>query len=100
MSCEVFYDYTELISIRDAIEAMPKFNQVEVLRILTKNSYVSINENKYGIHINLTDLSKSIVEELQIYIQYVKSQEIQLGESEKQKESFKNTYFVKDVKDT
>jgi hypothetical protein len=100
MTCEVFYDYNELISIRDAIESMPKFNQVEVLRILTKNSHVTINENKYGIHINLTDLSKTMVEELQIYIQYVKSQEIQLDESEKQKESFKNTYFVKDVKET
>ena len=100
MTCELYYDYTELISMRDAIEAMPKFNQVEVLRILTKNSHVTINENKYGIHINLTDLSKSMVEELQMYIQYVKSQEIQLGESEKQKESFKNTYFVKDVKDS
>jgi len=100
MTCEVYYDYNELISMRDAIESMPKFNQVEVLRILTKNSHVTINENKYGIHINLTDLSKTMVEELQIYIQYVKSQEIQLDESEKQKESFKNTYFVKDVKET
>jgi hypothetical protein len=89
----------ELQTMRDAIELMPKFNQVEILRILTKSSNVTINENKYGIHINLTDLNQSLIEELKIYIRYVKSQEQQLDQTEKQKESFKNTYFMKDVKD-
>ena len=89
----------ELQVIRDAIELMPKFNQVEILRILTKNNDVTINENKYGIHINLSDLNQPLIEELKIYIRYVKSQELQLDQTEKQKESFKNTYFMKDVKD-
>ena len=89
----------ELQTMRDTIEFMPKFNQDEILRILTKNSDVTINENKYGIHINLTDLNQSLIEELKIYIRYVKSQEQQLDQTEKQKESFKNTYFLKDVKD-
>lgn len=89
----------ELQTMRDVIELMPKFNQVEILRILTKNNDVTINENKYGIHINLTDLNQSLIEELKIYIRYVKSQEQQLDQTEKQKESFKNTYFLKDVKD-
>ena len=89
----------ELQTMRDTIELMPKFNQVEILRILTKNSDVTINENKYGIHINLSDLNQPLIEELKIYIRYVKSQELQLDQTEKQKESFKNTYFMKDVKD-
>lgn len=87
----------ELQQMRDAIELMPKFNQVEILRILTKTNEVTINENKYGIHINLTDLNSSLVDELKMYIHYVKSQELQLDQNEKQKESFKNTYFVKDT---
>ena len=62
----------ELQTMRDTIELMPKFNQVEILRILTKNSDVTINENKYGIHINLTDLNQSLIEELKIYIRYVR----------------------------
>jgi hypothetical protein len=89
----------ELQVMRDAIELMPKFNQVEILRILTKNSDVTINENKYGIHINLSDLNQPLIDELKIYIRYVKSQELQLDQTEKQKESFKNTYFMKDVID-
>ena len=93
------HQFTELTNIRDSIELMSKFNQVEILRILTNNKGVTINENKYGIHINMTDLSASSIEELKLYISYVKSQEIQLEQSEKQKETFKNTYFVKGVKD-
>ena len=90
--------YGALTNLRDSIESMSKFNQVEILRILTKHS-VTINENKYGIHINMSELSDSVVKELKLYINYVKSQEIQLNQNEKQKETFKNTYFAKDVKD-
>jgi hypothetical protein len=93
------HQFTELSNIRDSIESMSKFNQVEILRILSNSKGVTINENKYGIHINMTDLNAPLVEELKMYINYVKSQEIQLDQSEKQKETFKNTYFVKGVKD-
>jgi hypothetical protein len=92
-------DNNELIVIRDKIELMPKFNQVEVLRILSKHSNVTLNENKYGVHINLTDLYEDIIEELKIYIKYVNTQELNLNEMEKQKEEFKNTFFGKDNKD-
>jgi NTP pyrophosphatase (non-canonical NTP hydrolase) len=78
---------------------MNKFNQVEVLRILNKHSEVTINENKYGIHINLSELSKEILDELNVYINYVKTQEITLNSIEQQKEDYKNTYFSKDIKD-
>ena len=46
------------------IENMTKFNQIEVLRILTKHNQVLIIENKYGIHINLSELDDRILEEL------------------------------------
>ena len=72
------YDMNELNSMRDQIENMSKFNQLEILRILTKNKDVIINENKYGIHINLSDIDISIL---------------------KQKERYKNIFFVKDNKD-
>lgn len=89
----------ELNVIREKIENMPKFNQIEVLRLLNKHQNVTLNENKYGIHINLTDLSQDVVEELKIYISYVDAQEINLSQMEIQKETFKNIYFTKDNKD-
>ena len=48
-------DLAQLNIIRETIENMSKFNQVEILRILTKYKEVIINENKYGIHINLSE---------------------------------------------
>ena len=83
----------------EMIEAMNKFNQVEILRILTKHKNVTINENKYGIHINLSELNGQIINELKMYINYVNTQEIQLNHTEQQTESFKNIFFVKEVKD-
>ena len=89
----------ELNTIREKIESMPKFNQVEILRILSKRNDVTLNENKYGIHINLTEISVEIIEELKVYINYMNTQELNLNEMEKQKEEFKNIYFTKDNKD-
>ena len=55
------FSVSELNYIRDSIEKMNKFNQIEVLRILNNDKDVTINENKYGIHINLSDLKKTIL---------------------------------------
>jgi hypothetical protein len=78
---------------------MNKFNQIEVLRILHKNNNVTLNENKYGVHINLSELPKNIIDELSTYIKYVTTQELTLNSIEKQKEAYRNTYFSKDIKD-
>jgi hypothetical protein len=93
------YDFNKINSIREAIENMSKFNQIEILRILTRHKEVHINENKYGVHINLSDLSNTILDELFVYTDYVSTQELELNNIEKQKETYKNTYFVKDNKD-
>lgn len=96
---QAYYDFNKTNSIRESIENMSKFNQIEILRILTRHKEVIINENKYGIHINLSDLSNDILDELLVYVNYVITQEIELNNIERQKESYKNTYFLKDNKD-
>jgi hypothetical protein len=92
-------DYSELNTIREKIESMPKFNQVEILRMLSKNDTVMLNENKYGTFINLTELPADIINELKTYISYVNTQEYTLNALERQKEEFKNIYFTKDNKE-
>ena len=84
----------ELNLIREKIELMPKINQVEILRILSKDTNITLNENKYGIFINLTDLPINIIENLKAYINYVNTQEDDLNELEKQKEEFKTIFFT------
>jgi hypothetical protein len=93
------FSVSDLNYIRETIENMNKFNQIEVLRIFNKHSDVILNENKYGIHINLSELSKDIINELYIYIKYVNAQELALNSIEQQKEDYRNTYFTKDIKD-
>jgi hypothetical protein len=88
----------EIINIRDVIENMNKFNQVEILRILYNNK-INLNENKYGVHINLSELPADILNKINVYIKYVNTQELTLNKIEKQKEEYKNTYFSKDIKD-
>jgi hypothetical protein len=89
------YNLPLLNNIREKIEKMPKFNQIEVLRILNNHKDIIINENKYGIHINLTELSSSVIEELKVYINYVNTQEFELNQAEQEKENYKNIYFDK-----
>jgi hypothetical protein len=93
------YSVSELNYIRDTIQQMNKFNQIEALRILNKHNDVTLNENKFGIHINLSDLKKEVLDELIIFIKYINAQELTLNSIEQQKEDYRNTYFAKDIKD-
>jgi hypothetical protein len=93
------YTTQELNQIRMKIENMNTFNQTEVLRILHDSKEVVLNENNYGVHINLSELRSEIVSQLVMYINYVNTQENTLGKVEQQKEKLQNIYFGKDNKD-
>jgi len=87
------YNTTELNYIRETIENMKKDDQIEVLRILKKYDNIVINENNYGNHINLSDLDKSVLDELTSYIKYVNLQENNLANFEKTKNEYSNKFF-------
>ena len=88
----------DLKKLKDRIEKMTKHNQIEVLRILSQNKQVNINENNNGSFINLTELDTSIIQILNNYISYVDEQERSLNFVENEKERLENTFF-KDNKD-
>jgi hypothetical protein len=90
------YSVSELNYLRESIQNMNKFNQVEILRILHKYKDVILNENKNGIHINMSELRKEILDELSVYIKYVNTQESNLNVVEKEKQDYRNAYFTKD----
>ena len=83
-----------LSAIKDKIERMPKNNQIEVLKILKKHQNIKLNENKSGIFVNLSFLSREILEEINKYVNYVNDQEDVINTIESQKQEFKNTFFV------
>jgi hypothetical protein len=83
-----------LSAIKDKIEKMPKNNQIEVLKILKKYQNIKLNENKSGIFVNLSFLSREILEEIDKYVNYVNDQEDVINTIETQKQEFKNTFFI------
>jgi hypothetical protein len=83
--------------IKQQIEKFSKPNQIEVLKLIRKNSSVRINENKSGVYINLTFLEPSTIEILLKYMEYVREQESMLTPLESQKEDFKNNFFIETI---
>ena len=80
--------------MKDKIERMPKNNQIEVLKILKKYQNIKLNENKSGVFVNLSFLSKEILEEIERYVNYVNDQETVINTIETQKQEFKNAFFA------
>jgi hypothetical protein len=86
--------WSRLFWIRDHIERMPKVRQVEVLRLLLNSPQAAcLNENQYGTHVNLTQLSPETTQELCTYVQFVLGQESFVKEDEQKKESFRTHFF-------
>ena len=83
-----------LSAMKDKIERMPKNNQIEILKILKKSQTIKLNENKSGIFVNLSFLSKEILDEVDKYVNYVNDQETVINTIESQKQEFKNAFFV------
>lgn len=93
----LLYKNNEIETMRNKIEAMDKYNQIQVLKILNKNN-ATLNENNNGVFINLTNLSNDVLNKLNEYIIYVETQERNLSSIENTKDLYLNKYFTKDIK--
>jgi aspartate/tyrosine/aromatic aminotransferase len=87
----------EVELMRNKIEGMDKYNQIQVLKILNKNK-VTLNENNNGVFINLSNLNNDVLSKLNDYIIYVETQERNLSCIENKKDDYLNKYFTKDIK--
>lgn len=54
--------------IKTVIEAMSKDRQLDVLKILKKNTSAKLNETRNGIYVNMAFLSEETIRELEAYI--------------------------------
>jgi hypothetical protein len=91
----------ELNCLKEKIENLSKFHQIEILKILKSESNCTLNENKNGIFVNMTQLSDNIISNMHNYLEYVSKQEEQLNDVEDKKDELSSTYFNvdKDNKD-
>ena len=83
----------KLEHMKTRIEKLDKTNQLDILKLLKKNSSIVLNENKSGIYINLTYLSDEILEELEQHMKYINDQEVTISVIEDQKMDVKNEFF-------
>mgnify|MGYP001035811573 FL=1 len=84
--------------LRDDIEKMDSIHQKRIFDILQK-SKIDYTKNTNGIFINMSLLSKEIIEEIKSYIIYVELQQQQLNKVEEDKKLYKQKYYNKDNKE-
>ena len=87
------FEIQELIKIKEKIESMSKKHQIDVLKILNDDEYVTLNENNNGVFINLNKLDINILNKLLEFINYVSKQEKTLNSVETIKQDIEKTYF-------
>lgn len=90
----------DLKLIKDCIENMDKKHQIDVLRILSLNNNIVLNENNNGVFVNLTDLDDKTIKMLTDFINYVTNQTNNINMIETKKEVIENTFFRKGNKET
>tara|TARA_B110000285_G_C15026059_1_gene564223 strand:- start:631 stop:978 length:348 start_codon:yes stop_codon:yes gene_type:complete len=88
----------ELQALCTNIETLSKINQVEILRIFTNHVEMVINENKYGVHINMTDVPDNIIYEIESFLEYVRQQENDLHFIDSQQGTSEN-YMLQEHKE-
>jgi hypothetical protein len=79
--------------LKERIERMEKYHQIEILRILNKFSASKKNENNNGTFINLTELTPDIIKELEKYAAYVDEQQKLLKRIENEKDQLEQKFF-------
>lgn len=88
---------SDLRELKEYIENMSKYHQIEVLRILQTRANNHLNENQNGTFINLSLLPSEDIDALKDYSEYVKDQQQTLALIEEKKKNIASKYF-KDYK--
>jgi len=83
----------KLIKLKEQIETLSNFHQIEILKIFKKYDQVILNENKNGIFINMSHIDDNIINEIEIYLSYVKTQESHIKIIENEKKKLSDKYF-------
>ena len=93
-------DTKNLEQLKERIEKLEKWHQIEILKILMDNE-TKLNENKSGVFVNMTFLDEKIIEQINKYLNYILDQENNLTNTESKKQEFRATYFnLKEDKDS
>ena len=88
----------QLNLLKDEIEKLEKFHQIQILEILVENK-VSFTENRNGVFINMIKIRSEVILKIKEYLLYVTNQNSHLESTEELKKQLKHNFFNKDNKD-
>ena len=78
--------------LKDQIEKLEKFHQIQILEILVENK-ATFTENRNGIFVNLIKIEKGVIQKIREYLLYVANQNRQLQNTENLKQELKYNFF-------
>ena len=82
----------ELLYLQNCITSMDKMNHLKILQILVSHN-AELNENKYGVHVNLSNCDTDTIKEIKDFIVNNEKQEEMLNNIENIKQDVKDKYF-------
>ena len=89
-------NYEELEKLRKTIENLNTGHHIEIAKIL-KNNNIKLTENSNGIFINLNNISSNIIDQINTYLQFIRTQEKLINIDESKKENLENIYFKEKI---
>lgn len=84
---------SDLILLKEKIESLNKFHQVEITKILKNHNDVTLNENKNGIFVNLSIIDNEVINEIYEYLEYVNILQKDFNTVEDKKNLLTNKFF-------
>ena len=88
MNKEISEKTQELEKIKQIIETYTEKQQEDILDILKEDNSITINENKNGFFINLSEVSPATLTKINKYIEYVLLQEKHLTNMEEKTKEY------------
>ena len=78
--------------LRDNIEKLDKLHHIHIFKLIKENN-VEYTENTNGIFVNLSHVSKKVIDKISKYISYVSLQELELNDIETKKSEYKKEFY-------
>ena len=78
--------------LKSKIEKLDKIHQTKILEIITRNN-IKYSENRNGIFLNMENLNKKTIREIEKNLEYFQKQEKTLTDIETIKDELNNEYF-------
>lgn len=76
------------------IEKLNKTDHVEILRIIKSNACINITENNNGCFVNMKDIPETVIQDINLYLNYIKNKNLELDKQELIKKNMKESFIT------